>query len=403
MRCRSCNKRLSTIFLNLGKSPIANTLNKTSKQVSKKFDLQIYICKKCWLSQTKDLVKYKSIFKKDYPYFSGYSQIWLDHLREYVKYIKYKYPKQLKGNVYEIASNDGSLLNILKVNQVNAKGIEPTKSTFNFSRKKGHNVINSFFTNKFANKIKKKSDFIIANNVLAHVPNLNDFIKGIKTFLNHDGVATFEVQYLLSLIKLNQFDTVYHEHFSYFSITSACNIFEKHGLKIFDCEKIKTHGGSIRLYVTHMDNSKMKDTNRFKIFKKYEEKAGIKKEIFYMSFQKRVNLLKKKVSKFIDWNIKNKRIIAAYGAAAKANTFFNFTGINYQKVNCIIDKNPFKIGKFLPGSKIPIKKKSFLKKIKPDIILIMTWNIKDEIKKELSFTKKWGCKLVTFMPKIKNF
>lgn len=403
MRCRSCNKKLSTIFLNLGKSPVANTLNKTAKQVSKKFNLQLYVCNFCWLSQTKDLVNYKLIFKEDYPYFSGYSKIWLDHLRKYVKYIKYKYPKQLKGKVYEIASNDGSLLSILNINKINVTGIEPTKSTYNFSKKKGHNVLNSFFTNKFAKKIKTKSDFIIANNVLAHVPKLNDFIKGIKTFLNYNGIATFEIQYLVSLIKLNQFDTVYHEHFSYFSITSACNIFEKHGLKIFDCEKIKTHGGSIRLYVTHINNRNIKNTRRLKILRRNEIKAGIKKKIFYTNFQKRINLIKKKVNKFIDQNIKDNKKIAAYGAAAKANTFFNFTGINYKKVECIIDKNPFKVGKFLPGSKIPIKKKSFLKKIKPDIILIMAWNIKDEIRKELSFTKKWGCKLVTLIPKMSKF
>lgn len=403
MRCRSCNAKLKTIFLNLGKSPVANSLISNSKVNVKKFNLQVYICETCWLSQTNDLVNYKEIFNSYYPYFSGYSKIWLDHLDNFVKHIKLSFPDKLKNNVYEIASNDGSLLKILEKNNIKATGIEPTKSTFLFSKRNGFKVINSFFSYKFARKINEKSDFIIANNVLAHVPNLNDFIKGIKTFLNLNGVATFEIQYLISLVKFNQFDTVYHEHFSYFSITSANNVFKKHGLKIFDCEKINTHGGSIRLFVTHSNNIKLNQSKRFIRYLKQEKKVGIKSKKFYINFEKKIKVLKKNVNNFINKAVKDKKTIAAYGAAAKANTFFNYMNINNTKINCIIDKNPFKVGKFLPGSKIPIKQKSYLNEIKPDFIFIMTWNIKDEIIKELKFTKKWRCKFVTFMPKIKIF
>ena len=403
MKCRSCNVKLKTIFLNLGKSPVANSLISNSKLNAKKYNLQVYICETCWLSQTNDLVDYKEIFNSHYPYFSGYSKIWLNHLNKFVKYIKLNFPNKLKGNVYEIASNDGSLLKILEKNNIKAIGIEPTRSTFLYSKKKGFKVINSFFSYKFARKVKEKSDFIIANNVLAHVPDLNDFIKGIKTFLNLNGVATFEIQYLMNLIKFNQFDTVYHEHFSYFSITSANYVFTKHGLKIFDCEKINTHGGSIRLFVSHFSNSKLNKSKRLIRYLKQERKNGITSRKFYINFEKKIKVLKKNVNILINKSVKEKKKIVAYGAAAKANTFFNYMNINNSKIKCIIDKNPFKVGKHLPGSKIPIKQKSYLNKIKPDFIFIMTWNIKDEIIKELMFTKKWRCKFVTFMPKIKIF
>ncbi len=403
MNCRSCNHKLKKILLDLGQSPIANSLISSQKIKVKKFNLKVFICQKCWLLQTNDLVNHKEIFKSDYPYFSGYSKTWLNHLRKFVKKIKFNFPKNLKGNIYEIASNDGCLLNILKNNNIEATGIEPTKSTFNYSKKKGFNVINSFFTNNFVKKIGKKSDFVIANNVLAHVPNLKDFVMGIKNFLKYNGVATFEIQYLINLIKYKQFDTIYHEHFSYFSVNAAINIFKECGLKIFDCEKINTHGGSIRLYVTHFENHNFKKSKRLNLYLKQEKDWGVTKISYYKNFEKEVKNIKKSVKKFINKEIKRKKIITAYGAAAKANTFFNYVGIDKSIVKCIIDKNPHKIGKFLPGSKIPIREKKCLKKLKPDFIFIMTWNIKDEVMKELEFTKKWGCKFVTFMPKIKIF
>ena len=403
MLCRCCNNKLKTFLIDLGKSPVANTLAKKSNEKTKNFDLQVYICDKCWLLQTNDLVPQKQIFKNDYPYFSGYSKTWLNHLNKFVKKIKKNFPDKLKKNVCEIASNDGSLLEILKSHNIDAFGIEPTRSTYLYSKKKGFKVINSFFTNNFAKKIKFKSDFIIANNVLAHVPNLNDFIKGIKKFLSHNGVATFEIQYLPSLIKFNQFDTIYHEHFSYFSIVAAKDIFNRNNLKIFDCEKINTHGGSIRLYVAQENNFDLKETKRLSNYYSEEKELGIDKIKFYKNFSKKIKLIKKNTNILIEKIRKKKKIISAYGAAAKANTFFNYLGIKNDKIKCIIDKNPQKVGKFLPGSNIPIKSKDYLNKIKPDYIFIMTWNIKDEVVKELNFTKKWGCKFVTFIPKIKKF
>ena len=403
MNCRSCNNKLKKTLFDLGKSPIANSLLSNQKSIVNKYNLKVFICEKCWLLQTNDLVNYKEIFKSDYPYFSGYSNTWLNHLNKFVKQIKNNFPKNLKGNVYEIASNDGCLLNILKKNKIKAIGIEPTKSTFIYSKKNGHEVINSFFTNNFASKTNKKSDFIIANNVLAHVPNLNDFVVGIKNFLNFDGVATFEIQYLINLIRYNQFDTIYHEHFSYFSITAATNIFKKNGLKIFDCVKIRTHGGSIRLYVAHSKNKKFMKSKRLNLYIKKEVEWGVNKISFYKSFENKIKILKKRVNNLTDKEIKRKKIIAAYGAAAKANTFFNFMGIDKNIVKYIVDKNPHKIGMFLPGSKIPIKEKNHLNKLKPDFIFIMAWNIKNEIIKELKFTRKWGCKFITFIPNIKIF
>ena len=226
---------------------------------------------------------------------------------------------------------------------------------------------------------------------------------GVKNFLKFEGVATFEIQYLINLIKFNQFDTIYHEHFSYFSITAAINIFRKNGLKIFDCEKISTHGGSIRLYVTHSKNNKFKKSKRLNLYIKKEKEWGVNKISFYKSFENKIKILKKRVKNLVNKEIKRKKIIAAYGAAAKANTFFNFMGIDKNIVKYIVDKNPHKIGKFLPGSKIPIKEKNYLNKMKPDFIFIMTWNIKNEIIKELKFTRKWGCKFITFIPSIKTF
>ena len=300
MKCRSCKKKSTFPFLNLGKTPAANSLLRSKSQSSKYYDLKIFVCTKCWLVQTSDLVNYKKLFNKTYPYFSGYSNTWLDHLKKFSKKIKNKYPDNLKKNVFEIASNDGALLRILKLNNIDAVGIEPTKSTADFAINDGFKVIKSFFGKRFAKKIKVKSDFVIANNVVAHVPNLNDFIGGLKFFLSKIGIASIEFQYLPSLIKKNQFDTIYHEHFSYISLTSAKNIFKKHKLEIFDYDKIDTHGGSLRIYVKHKENKKLKISKKLVKLYKQEKKIGVNKKTYYANFQKKVENSTKKSIQLIN-------------------------------------------------------------------------------------------------------
>ena len=293
MICRNCKKKTTYSFLDLGKTPAANSLLKRKNQFIKHYDLRVFVCNRCWLVQTTDLINYKSLFSQDYPYFSGYSDTWSNHLSKFVKKIKRKYSKNLNENVFEIASNDGTLLEILRNNQINAIGIEPTKSTADFAIKKKFKIIKNFFGKKLARKLKLKSNFVIANNVIAHVPDLNDFVGGLKIFLSTKGIATFEFQYLPSLIKKNQFDTIYHEHFSYISLISAKNIFKRHNLEIFDCDKIKTHGGSLRIYIKHKNNKDFNISPKLKKLYLKEKNIGIDKKKYYSDFQSKVELSKK--------------------------------------------------------------------------------------------------------------
>ena len=293
---------------------------------------------------------------------------------------------------------------ILSQKNYKSLGIEPTSSTAKVAEAKGFHVIKKFFGKNLAIDLKKKNfkpDLIVANNVLAHVPKINDFILGLKILLKPKGIISIEFQHLLNIIQKNQFDTIYHEHYSYLSLISAQNIFSKHSLEIFDAEKLSTHGGSLRIFIKHSSDLSKKTSKRFNLILHEEKKFGLDKIKVYKNFQKNAEKIRKDFLNFIKKSKKTKKRLCAYGAAAKGNTFFNFLGIKPTHIPFIVDKNPFKVGKYLPGSKIIVKNEKCLIKDKPDYILIVPWNLKKEIIKQLSYTKKWKAKFITAIPKLR--
>jgi len=406
MNCRSCGKFSKYSFLDLGHSPPSNAFLKKKSEIEKVYPLKIFFCESCYLVQTYDFASRRELFNNDYVYFSGFSKTWIDHLKKFVRTLEDRLFLNEDSFVVEIASNDGTLQEILTKRNYKSLGIEPTESTAKVAEAKGLKVIKKFFGKNLAANLKKKNfkpDLIVANNVLAHVPKINDFISGLKFLLKSKGIITIEFQHLLNIIKKNQFDTIYHEHYSYLSLISAKNIFLKHNLEIFDVEKLSTHGGSLRIFIKHSSDLSKKTSKRFKQILNEEKKFGLDKIDVYRNFQKKVENVRKDFLKFLKQSKKNKKRLCAYGAAAKGNTFFNFLGIKSTQIPFIVDKNPFKIGKYLPGSKIIVKNEKFLIKSRPDYILIVPWNLKKEIIKQLSYTKKWKAKFITAIPKIKIY
>jgi SAM-dependent methyltransferase len=405
MKCRSCSSISNNTFLNLGNTPPSNAFLKFKNVKEKIYPLKIFFCKNCYLVQTKDFASRKELFNNDYVYFSGYSDTWIKHLKIFVKDLEQKKIINSSRNslVLEIASNDGSLQQILSNKNYHSIGIEPTESTANFARQKGLKVIQKFFGNRLAKNLKNKysPELIVANNVIAHVPDLNDFISGLKTLLKKRGVITIEFQHLLNILKKKQFDTIYHEHYSYFSLIAAKKVFSKHLLEIYDAKEISTHGGSLRIYIKHKGDESKRKTESFKKIYFKEKNYGLHKLATYEKFQIEVETLKSEFLNFLNKEKNKKKIFVAYGAAAKGNTFINYLKLNSLQIRYVIDRNPFKVGKYLPGSKIKVKNESFLKKTKPHYVLILPWNLKKEIIKQLSYVRKWNAKFVTAIPKLK--
>ena len=405
MKCRVCSNISKNTFLNLGNTPPSNAFLKNIKEKEKIYPLKIFFCEKCYLVQTKDFASRKELFNNDYVYFSGYSDTWINHLKIFVKELEKKNIINCNRNslVFEIASNDGTLQQILLNKNYQSIGIEPTESTANSARRKGLKVIQKFFGNKLAKNLKKKftPELIVANNVIAHVPDLNDFISGLKILLKKRGVITIEFQHLLNILKKKQFDTIYHEHYSYFSLIAAEKIFSKHHLEIYDAKEISTHGGSLRIYIKHKGDKSKRKTERFKKIYLKEKNFGLHKLVTYQKFQIEVETLKSEFLDFLNKEKNKKKVFVAYGAAAKGNTFINYLKLNSSQIKCAIDRNPFKVGKYLPGSKIKVKNEKFLLKNKPHYILILPWNLKKEIVKQLSYVRKWNAKFITAIPKLK--
>jgi 2-polyprenyl-3-methyl-5-hydroxy-6-metoxy-1,4-benzoquinol methylase len=406
MNCSICKKKLNLEVLDLGKAPITNNLLKKPKKNFKEiFPLSVCVCDKCWLVQNKEKLNPKKIFKNDYPYFSSFSSSWLKHAENLTNKIIRKFKLNNKSLVAEVASNDGYLLQYLKKKEIPCYGIEPTKSTALVAKKKGIKVYQKFFNINTAKDLskKKKVDIIIANNVLAHVPNLKDFVKSFRILLKKNGIAIFEFHYLINLIKKNQFDTIYHEHYFYHSLLSLDRIFKIYNLKVFDAEKIKSHGGSLRLYVKNKESKIHKDTNRYKNLLLKEKKQGVNKFNFYKKLKINSTLIRDKFKSFLkDCKKKNLKVIG-YGAAAKGITLINFAKINNDLLKFVVDKNPAKQNKYLPQSNIKIISEKKIKIIKPDYLVILVWNLKSEIIKEFSYIRKWGGKFIVFVPKFKIF
>ncbi len=404
--CRSCGSNSFFDFADLGFSPPSNEYydDETPKKVNFS-PLVVKVCSKCFLAQTIDFFKEDEIFTKNYPYFSSSSQFFLQHARNFSEVITEELSLNHKSFVVEIASNDGYLLNNFKRKKIPHLGIEPTKSTAAVSRKKGIRTIEKFFSRKTATLVKKnfsKADLIIGNNVLAHVPNLNDFVSGLKYLLKDEGTITLEFPHLLNLIKFNQFDTVYHEHFSYFSIFSLKECLRKHGLRIYKINKINVHGGSLRIYLTH-DKSSIKTLNSVNQIIKEERKFGLNKKATYVNFQKEINKIRDNFLSFLIKAKKQKKRVCGYGAAAKSAVLINYCGIRKDLIPFVCDVSKHKQNKFFTGNFIPIKSPSEILSFKPDYIVIFPWNLNKEISESLNQYKNIRAKKVNVIPRIKVF
>jgi hypothetical protein len=404
MNCRHCAASLSLQFVDLGSAPPSNAYltEPGLKKPEVWLPLRVLTCTRCWLVQTEDYAGADQIFTDDYAYFSSYSKTWLDHSEAYVAAMVDRFHLNHTSHVVELAANDGYLLQFVAARGIPCLGVEPTASTASSARAKGLEILQEFFGTRLARIMSERglnASLIVANNVLAHVPDINDFLAGVAILLRRDGVATFEFPHLLNLVVHNQFDTIYHEHYSYLSLTAACTIFAENGLAVFDVEEIPTHGGSLRVYAANSGADRQR-TNSVEELLRRESSAGLITEAFYAGFQWRVDRAKGDFLRFLLEAKTAGKQVAAYGAAAKGNTLMNYAGVRPDLVPYVVDKNPSKQGKFLPGSRIPIVSEERIRQEHPEYILILPWNICSEVIHDLSYVREWGGQFVTAIPEM---
>ena len=392
-------------MIDLGCAPPSNAYltEKSLKAPEKWFPLKVLVCNQCWLVQTEDYAGAEELFDANYAYFSSFSTSWLKHAEEYVADMVSRFGLNAQSHVVEVAANDGYLLQYVKAKNIPCLGIEPTASTAKAAREKGIEVIEEFFGVALAKKLVaagKQADLTTANNVLAHVPDINDFIGGFAYLLKPNGVATFEFPHLMQMVKFTQFDTIYHEHFSYLSLTAVNRIFEQNGLQVFDVQEIATHGGSLRVFAQRKDQGKREVSAAVIELQAKEHSVGITTEVYYADFQQRANQIKYDLIEFLIKAKREDKKVMAYGAAAKGNTLLNYAGIRPDLLSCVVDRNPAKQNKYLPGSRIPIVDESMISQQKPDYVLIMPWNLRQEVTEQLKYIRDWGGKFVTAVPSI---
>lgn len=405
--CRFCGKELKHTLVDLGLSPISNEyIEKENLDSGQYFyPLNVMVCDECFLAQVMEYKVPEQIFT-NYKYFSSFSKSWLAHCKRYVDMIIGRLSLDSNSMVYEIACNDGYLLQYFKPYKIPVCGIEPAENVAEETKRKGIDVEVEFWGEDSAKKISEKhgkADLIIGNNVLAHVPDINSFVEGIKVALRTTGTVTMEFPHLLKLIKLNQFDTIYQEHFSYFSLLTVCKIFEAHEMKIYDVEELPTHGGSLRIYASHITNNKFVISQNVKRVLDDEHSYGFEKIETYEHFAENVQKIKRDSNKLLIELKEQGKKVAAFGAAAKGNTFLNYCGIGKEYIDFVADSSTEKQGMFLPGTRIPIVNPDRIREEKPDYIVLLAWNLKDEFAELLSYTKEWGCKLITFIPETDVF
>lgn len=404
MNCRYCRSPLRLKFLDLGFQPPSNAyLSKDDlSRAEITYPLRLNVCTECWLVQTEDYVNETEFFSPEYAYFSSTSSTWLDHAKIYCDSISKKLRLDDSSMVIEVASNDGYLLKNFVEKGIPCIGIEPTESTARVSERLNIPTIKKFFGKKLAQNLHKdgyKADLVIGNNVYAHVPDINDFTSAIYTVLKKEGVVTLEFPHLMRLVEFNQFDTVYHEHFSYFSLHTVRKIFKNHNLRIFDVEILSTHGGSIRVYGCRQESSHQQ-TERVVELLEEEQSRGMQTEAFYEGFQSIADGIKNELLDFLIEKKKEGKKVAAYGAAAKGNTLLNYAGVKPDLIPFVCDAAAAKQGKFLPGSHIPILAPEKLKTADIDFLLVLPWNIAPEIKNQTEYLTDKGVKLVTAIPQM---
>lgn len=407
LNCRFCNEPLTNIFVDLCTSPLSNAFLKKEMldDSEKKHPLCAYVCDNCFLVQLPEFEKPENIFE-DYAYFSSYSSTWLQHAKDYVQMIIPQLSLNENSLVIEIASNDGYLLQNFTEQNIPVLGIEPAQNIAKVAIEKNIPTLTKFFDSQLAKdlvKERKKADLIIGNNVLAHVPCLNDFIIGLNILLKPNGVITLEFPHLLQLMQNNQFDTIYHEHFSYFSLITLKKIFLTHEFVIFNVEEIHTHGGSLRIYVKDIKSNKfLVDSSVERIIKK-EIEYGLTDISTYTNFGEKVRKIKKTIKEFFNLAKKENKNIVCYGAAAKGNTLLNYCEIGKEFIDYVVDRNTHKQGLYLPGTHIPVKNPKELLNTKPDYVIILPWNLKEEIMNQMNFIKQWNGKFVTLIPSVEIY
>jgi SAM-dependent methyltransferase len=405
LRCRICENEIGDPFLSLGNSPLSNAyLSKDDlKRNEWYYPLDLYVCDKCYLVQLEEFEAPENIFSADYAYFSSYSESWLEHCKRYSESVVKRFALDHRSFVVEIGSNDGYLLQYFKRYEIPVLGIEPAAGAAEEAIKKGVSTEIAFFNTSYAKqKLQdgKQADLLIGNNVLAHNPNLHDFVEALQIALKPDGVITMEFPHLLRLVEGNQFDTVYHEHFSYFSFRAALTLFATHDLEVFDVEEIPTHGGSLRIYAKHKEDRSKPRTQRVKKLREKEATAGLFDLNTYYRFGDNVKLTKRLLLQCLI-RIKNSgKTIVGYGAPAKGNTLLNYCGIRTDFLDYTVDRSPAKQDKFLPGTHIPIVHPDVIKQYKPEYILILPWNIKDEIMLQLDYVREWGGRFIIPIPSV---
>ena len=403
--CRSCDAPLSLSFADLGMSPPSNSFLKPEQlgRMEKFYPLHAWVCGSCFLVQLEEFETPEQIFG-DYAYFSSYSDSWLAHARAYTGMMTARFGLGPKSKVIEIASNDGYLLQYFAAQGIPVLGIEPAANVAKVAEKKGVPSLVKFFGTQTAKELVSqgtRADLLFGNNVLAHVPDLNDFVAGMKILLALRGVITMEFPHLLRLMQQNQFDTIYHEHFSYFSFLTVQQVFAKHGLALFDVEEISTHGGSLRIFARHAEDTGKAVTPRVADLLARERAAGLDRIDAYRAFDEQVKETKRRLLEFLIGAKRAGKRIAGYGAPAKGNTLLNYCGIRADFIDYTVDRSPHKQGCFLPGVHIPVYGPERIRETRPDYVLILPWNLKDEIAAQMADIRSWGGRFVVPIPEVK--
>lgn len=402
--CRFCGKPLTETFADLGMMPLSNAYISSEQLFGKEafFPLHAFVCTDCFLVQVIDAELPDNIFS-DYAYFSSYSDTWLRHSQEFAAMAIPRFCLSDRSLVVELASNDGYLLQYFKEAGIPVLGVEPAENVALEAKGKGISTVVDFFGRRLAHELVNqgsKADLLIGNNVLAHVPDINDFVAGMKILLKDDGIITMEFPHLLKLMEERQFDTIYHEHFSYLSFSTTESIFNKYGLKIFDVDELPTHGGSLRIYACHSDFNGYAVTEHIAMMKEKEKKFGLKEIAVYRTFSEKIKALKRELlATLIDLKCQGATIVG-YGAPAKGNTLLNYCGIRTDFIDYTVDRSPHKQGKFLPGTHIPILHPDEIRKTKPDYVIILPWNLKAEIMEQLEYIRQWGGKFIVAVPTV---
>ena len=405
MKCRHCGSTHMVPFLDLGTAPPSNSyISADARHMPELwYPLVIRCCGNCRLVQTEDFADRETFFSSSYAYFSSFSTSWLDHAKRYVADMQARFGLTTASHIVEVAANDGYLLQYARQAGIGCLGIEPTASTAAAARLKGIEIVEEFFGVELGERLAaegRSADLMAANNVLAHVPDINDFVAGFARLLKENGVATFEFPHLLNMVREAQFDTAYHEHYSYLSLTAVARVFAANGLSVFDVETTPWHGGSLRVFAQCSDTGRHAVTPAVEAMLSTERAAGMLEDDFYTRFQDAAQRVR---DGFLEFLIESSRAglkVAAYGAAAKGNTLLNFAGVKPDLLAFVVDKNPAKQGLLLPGSRIPVVAEEFLKAEKPERVVILPWNLQAEIKQQLSYISDWGGKFVTAVPQL---